>query len=83
MPAEGTLLVTAHADVELAEMRAAPYFRYGDRLLVEGVIEEPPDLETFDYAAYLARQGIAEVLDARSVKLVGEGEGSVFYRIAV
>ncbi len=80
MPAEGTLLVTARANVELAEMRGAPYFRYGDRLLIEGVIEEPPDLEAFDYAAYLARQGIVEVLDARSVKLVGEGEGSTFYR---
>ena len=80
MAAEGTLLVTARANVELAEMRQAPYFRYGDRLLVEGVIEEPPDLEAFDYAAYLARQGIVEVLDARSVKLVGEGEGSAFYR---
>ena len=80
MAAEGTLLVTARANVEFAEMRQAPYFRYGDRLLIEGVIEEPPDLEEFDYAAYLARQGIVEVLDARSVKLVGEGEGSAFYR---
>lgn len=80
MAAEGTLLVTARANVELAEMRQAPYFRYGDRLLIEGVIEEPPDLEAFDYAAYLARQGIVEVLDARRVKLVGEGEGSLFYR---
>ena len=80
MAAEGTLLVTARANVELAEMRQAPYFRYDDRLLIEGVIEEPPDLEAFDYAAYLARQGIVEVLDARSVKLVGEGEGSAFYR---
>ena len=80
MAAEGTLLVTARANVELAEMRQAPYFRYGDRLLVEGTIEEPPDLEEFDYAAYLARQGIAEVLNAHSVELVGEGEGSAFYR---
>ena len=80
MAAEGTLLVTARANVEFAEMRQAPYFRYGDRLLIEGVIEEPPDLEAFDYTAYLARQGIVEVLDARSVKLVGEGEGSAFYR---
>ena len=52
MAAEGTLLVTARANVELAEMRQAPYFRYDDRLLIEGVIEEPPDLEAFDYAAY-------------------------------
>ena len=80
MPAEGTLLVTARATAEIAERREAPYFRYGDRLRVEGTIGEPPELEEFDYAAYLARQGIAEVLDARSVEIVGTGKGSPFYR---
>ena len=79
MPAEGTLLVSARADSEIAERRAAPYFRYGDRLLIEGHVSEPPQLEEFDYAAYLARQGISEVLEARSVTLVGENEGSAFY----
>lgn len=78
--AEGTLLVTARATVEIARHRDAPHFRYGDRLLIEGRVSEPPQLEEFDYAAYLARQGIAEVLDARDVALVGEGEGSSFYR---
>ena len=78
--AEGTLLVTARATAEIARDRDAPYFRYGDRLLIEGRVAEPPELEGFDYAAYLARQGIAEVLDARDVALVGEGEGSAFYR---
>ena len=80
MPAEGTLLVTARATTEMAQMRDAPYFRYGDRLLLRGLIGEPPELEGFDYAAYLARQGIAEALDARSVALIGEGEGGAFYR---
>ena len=78
--AKGTLLVTARAPVGIARSREAPYFRYGDRLLVEGRIEAPPELDGFDYAAYLARQGIAEVLDARSVTLIGTGEGSAFYR---
>ena len=80
-PAEGTLLVTARATTELAQRRQAPYFRYGDRLLIEGRISEPPQLEEFDYAAYLARQGISEVLDARSVALIEEGEGSWRYRM--
>ena len=77
---EGTLLVTARAPAEIARSREAPYFRYGDRLLIEGTVSEPPELDGFDYAAYLARQGIAEVLDARSVALVKRGEGSAFYR---
>ena len=79
-PAEGTLLVTARATAEIARMRDAPYFRYGDRLLIEGLVSEPPQLEEFDYAAYLARQGISEVMDARSVALIGGGASSAFYR---
>ena len=78
--ANGTLLVSARADAKIAKQRDAPYFRYGDRLLLRGRISEPPQLDDFDYAAYLARQGISEVMDARSVTLVGEGEGSAFYR---
>ena len=80
MPTDGVLLVSARATSEIAQWRQAPYFRYGDKLRVEGRIGEPPELEGFDYAAYLARQGIVEVLDARRVTLIREGEGSVFYR---
>ena len=80
MPADGVLLVSARATSEIAQQRQAPYFRYGDKLRVEGRISEPPELEGFDYAAYLARQGIVEVLDASRVTLIREGEGSVFYR---
>ena len=80
MPADGVLLVSARATSEIAQQRQAPYFRYGDKLRVEGRISEPPELDGFDYAAYLARQGIVEVLDARRVTLIREGEGSVFYR---
>ena len=78
--ADGTLLVSARADAEIAKRRDAPYFRYGDRLLVRGRISEPPQLDDFDYAAYLARQGISEVMDSRSVTIIGTGEGSAFYR---
>ncbi|MCY3542752.1 MAG: ComEC/Rec2 family competence protein [Chloroflexi bacterium] len=76
----GTLLVSARADAEIAKQRDAPYFRYGDRLLLRGRISEPPQLDDFDYAAYLARQGISEVMDARSATIIGTGEGSAFYR---
>ena len=78
--ADGTLLVSARADAEIAKQRDAPYFRYGDRLLVRGRISKPPQLDDFDYAAYLARQGISEVMDSRSVTIIGTGEGSAFYR---
>ncbi len=43
----------------------------GDQLAVRGLIEEPPELETFDYRAYLARQGIGAVMLTREPRLVG------------
>ena len=79
-PASAELLVTARATTAMAQRRQAPYFRYGDRLQLRGRIREPPTLEGFDYAAYLARQGISEVMDAQSATLIGEDEGSAFYR---
>ena len=51
MSADGVLLVSARATSEIAQWRQAPYFRYGDKLRVEGRISEPPELDGFDYAA--------------------------------
>ena len=79
-PTSVEMQVTARASAEMAQRRQAPYFRYGDRLRLHGRITEPPALEGFDYAAYLARQGISEVMDARSATLIAQGEGSAFYR---
>ena len=65
---------------ELAREREEPYFRYGDRLLLEGAIESPPVLEEFDYPAFLARQGIGSVMSFPTAVLLAEGEGSLFQR---
>ena len=54
----------------------APQFRYGDRLILEGTLEHPPVLDTFDYRDYLARQGIHLVMDFPDSELVAEGDGS-------
>ena len=37
-----------------------PEYRAGDVVELEGKLETPPQLEDFDYAAYLARRGIAQ-----------------------
>ncbi len=78
--ADALILVTARADADIAQRRQAPYFRYGDRLLLTGRIQEPPTLEAFDYPAYLARQGVFAVMYARSAALVSAGNGNGFYR---
>jgi competence protein ComEC len=76
----GDVLVTLRASAELARRRDAPYFRYGDRLLLEGGLEAPPVLEEFDYPAFLARQGISSVMSFPEATLLGQGEGTAFYR---
>ena len=76
----GDALVTLRASAELVRQREAPHFRYGDRLLLEGALEAPPDLEDFDYPAFLARQGIGSVMTFPDATLLEEGQGAAFYR---
>ena len=76
----GHLLVTLNPPPGLELQRRRPYFRYGDTLLLEGALGAPPDLEEFDYPAYLARQGIDTVMSFPEATLVKEGGGKVFYR---
>lgn len=73
---EGTALVTAVPTVQLAELRDAPYVRYGDRLRLEGALAPPSKLDGFDYPAYLSRQGIGSVMFIPEIDLWGEGAGS-------
>ena len=76
----GDVLVTVRASAELAGLREGPYFRYGDRLELEGTLDAPPEIEEFDYPSYLARQGISSVMSFPEPSLVGEGDGIAFYR---
>ena len=72
----GDVRVTARPTVALTEVRASPYFRYGDRLEVHGRLESPEPIEDFDYPAYLESQGIRSVAAFPDVVLVSEGHGS-------
>ena len=78
--APALIQVTARPPAAIARQRQPPYFRYGDRLQVAGRIQAPPPLSDFDYAAYLARQGVGGVMYAQRIELVDEGGGSPFYR---
>jgi competence protein ComEC len=74
------LLATVRQNIEMVETRQRPFFRYGDRLVLTGELEPPPEIEDFDYAAFLARQGIDTVMSFPDVRLVNDGEGFSFYR---
>ena len=76
----GDVLVTLRESVELARARGRPYFRYGDRLSLEGALKAPEAFEGFDYPAYLARQGIGSVMLFPDATLVEENQGAAFYR---
>ena len=78
--ASGDVLVTIRPTFELVALRDRPFVRHGDRLQLAGTVQAPPDLEEFDYAAFLARQGIGSVMSFPDPALVGEGEGLAFYR---
>ena len=78
--APALIQVTARPSAAIARQRQPPYFRYGDRLQITGRVQAPPALSDFDYAAYLARQGVGGVMYAQRVALVDEGNGSPFYR---
>ena len=79
-PISGDVLVTMRESIELARLRDSPHVRYGDRLLLEGALEAPPELKGFDYPVFLARQGIGSVMSFPEGALLDEGQGTSFYR---
>lgn len=63
-------------------VRASPFenWRYGDRLLVRGRLELPPESEDFSYRAFLARKEILAFLPRAEVTLLDRHRGNAFYR---
>ncbi|MCH7589231.1 MAG: ComEC/Rec2 family competence protein [Chloroflexi bacterium] len=49
---------------------------YGDRILIKGYLETPPEFETFSYRDYLARQGIHSMISFASVKVLSVKNGN-------
>ena len=73
----GRIKVNARPTAELVRAREAPYFRYGDRLEMEGMLEKPSALGDFDYGAYLANQGISLTMPfPDQLRLLDQGRGN-------
>jgi hypothetical protein len=79
-PVDGShrMQVSARASLGLLEARREPYFRYGDRLGLQGRLDKPPVFDTFDYRDYLVRQGIHMTMAFPTVDLLSEGHGNRF-----
>jgi len=50
-------------------------YNYGDLLLIEGSPETPPQLDDFDYEAYLARKGIYSTIYYPKITVLDTGTG--------
>ncbi|MCK5027806.1 MAG: ComEC family competence protein [Candidatus Pacebacteria bacterium] len=58
-----------------------PTYGYGDRIVLEGVLDKPKSFETdlgreFDYVGYLAKDGIYYQMFYPDIELVGQKEGA-------
>lgn len=55
-----------------------PEYAYGDRLVISGVLQTPPEFEGFSYRAYLARKGIHSLIHYPRIAWLEGGQGSAF-----
>ncbi len=60
-----------------------PVYAYGDRLELEGMLKRPPQLDGFDYRAWLARKGIYVEMRRAHVRRLESRGGSWFGRVLV
>jgi competence protein ComEC len=66
-PIEGVVLVRPSRPAE---------FHYGERIQVKGQLTTPPEFATFNYADFLARQGVNSMIDRPQVKVLARDQGS-------
>ncbi len=52
-----------------------PEHKYGDVLQVSGILEEPPELDDFDYKGYLEHQGIYSTMSYPEIEISATGQG--------
>ncbi len=60
----------------LLYVRPYPTYSYGDVLLASGELKEPVSFEDFDYADYLAREGVHSMMLYPKIEVLDTGKGS-------
>ena len=70
-PVTGEILVTTFR---------FPIIEYGTEIEITGQLETPPEGETFNYKAYLARQGVHSLMARPELAILGERQGHPFYQ---
>jgi competence protein ComEC len=67
--------VRAITGVVLVRLARPAEFHYGDRVRVTGQLSAPPEFAAFNYADYLARQGVYSLIDRPRVSLLEHDRG--------
>ncbi len=70
-PVSGTLLARSYQPGD---------WHYGDRLVVDGELQTPPEEDDFSYREYLAQQRIYSWMPSAKVSLIAAGQGNPFWR---
>ncbi|MDX1436530.1 MAG: ComEC/Rec2 family competence protein, partial [Anaerolineales bacterium] len=70
------IIHTGPRGVLLARLPPGGGWRYGDRVVLTGSLETPPEDEAFSYRAYLARQGVFSLMSNAKGALLERGAGS-------
>ena len=65
----------------LVQLDPGKYYRYGDRLLLDGFLETPPEAQDFSYREYLARQGIFSYMGNGRAILIESDQGNPFWGV--
>jgi competence protein ComEC len=65
----------------LVQLDPGKTYRYGDRLLLDGFLETPPEAEDFSYREYLARQGIFSYMGNGRAILIESDQGNPFWGV--
>jgi competence protein ComEC len=72
-----------HSEVEGALLAKVPVdsdLHYGDRVVLRGLVQRPPDGEEFSYRDYLARQGMYAYMPRARVSLLEADQGNFLLR---
>lgn len=56
-----------------------PEYRYGDKLKITGILQDPEPFNGFDYKNYLAKNGIYSVVRRPGIELAAADKGNIIY----
>ncbi|MEA3351755.1 MAG: ComEC/Rec2 family competence protein [Chloroflexota bacterium] len=78
-PADEIATTDVHGQL-LARVPPEKEFHYGDRIVLRGLLQTPPEDEAFSYRDYLARQGVYSYVSRSRVGIIETGQGSPVLR---